>query len=108
MTPDEFWHILHDAPEPKPIFYRLYHDSQGRPIVYSMEDLPGIYIEIDQATFAQDSYDVRVEDGQLIHLQRTPHISKLRPTGTRGTACDPRDVCVIVDPSQPHVLWTLK
>ena len=52
MTPEEFWSILHDIPEPKPIFWRLYYNDAGEPVCYSMEDQPGNYIDIDPETFA--------------------------------------------------------
>ena len=30
MTPEEFWSILHNMPEPLPVSYRLYYDEHGR------------------------------------------------------------------------------
>ena len=51
MTPEEFWSILHDAPEPEPVFYRVYYSDDGTVICYSMEDLPGKYINIDQTCY---------------------------------------------------------
>lgn len=107
MTPEEFWRILHEVPPARPIFYRLYHDDKGRPIVYSMEDLPGNYIEVDPFVFGQHRYDLRVVEGR-IEWHKTDHcMPKLRPHASRGTACHPEDVCVIVDESQPHIKWTL-
>lgn len=106
MTPDEFWSILHNAPEPKPIFYRLYYDDAGLPIIYSMEDLPDNYIEVDQATYVLAPFNVRVINGQLTYIKPAITIKKLQP-GIDGTACDPRDVCVVVDPDQQHIKWTV-
>lgn len=106
LTSEEFWRILHDVPESKPLFYRLYHDDQGHPIVYSMEDLPGTYIEVDQDTYNQNNYHVRVIAGQLKKLERSSPISKLKP-GSEGIACHPQDVCVIVDSIQAHMKWSI-
>jgi hypothetical protein len=105
MTPDEFWNILYQTPEPLPVFYRLYHDEQGFPLFYSMEDVPGNYIEIDRETFV-NTPNVRVVNGQLITL-KTATVTKLRPDNT-GTACDPRDVSIVVDESRPNIKWSLK
>ena len=61
MTPEEFWKILHDISEPQPVFFRLYYDARnGRPLSYSMEDLPGTYITIDADTYRRSSFAVRV------------------------------------------------
>ena len=58
-----------DRQEPNPVFFRLYYDEQGLPVVYSMENLPGTYIEVDQATYAKNSYQVRVINGTLAHIE---------------------------------------
>lgn len=96
MTPEEFWKILHDVPEQAPVFFRLYYNDQGAPIVYSMEDLPGKYIEIDSATFARAPTNVRVVDGKLTELKPQQLTRKLQPADT-GTACHPKDICVVAD-----------
>ena len=104
---EDFWAEVARLTQPQPkaeIFYRLYHDDQGRPLFYSMEDLPGNYIDIDQPTYARGSSDVRVVDGKLIVLEKNPTVLKLKP-GPHGTACDPRDICVIVNENLPHTRW---
>jgi hypothetical protein len=91
-------------PDSQPISYRLYHDDQGRPLFYSMESLPGTYIEVDPATYAAASHRVRVRDGKLMTLDPHTETFRLRPCDT-GTACDPRDVCVVVSTDQDHLKW---
>ena len=92
-------------PEPKPIFYRLYHDDDGRPIIYTMEALPGAYIEVDQETYTRASHQVRVCDGRLVTIEPKMHVTKLTKNRDSGLSCDRRDVCVIVDESLPHEKW---
>jgi hypothetical protein len=92
-----------DRQEPKPVFFRLYHDEQGLPVTYSMENLPGTYIDIDQATYSKNSYHVRVINGKLIHIDYTNVYSKLHP-GDSGTPCHPQDVAVVVD-TEPNIKW---
>ena len=93
MTPEEFWNILHAAPEPTPVFSRLYQNDSGVPLFYSMEDLPGTYIEIDQAQYIQAKSNVRVCNGQLVEL--TWQVAyKLTPADS-GTLCHPQDVSIV-------------
>lgn len=93
--------------EPVPVSYRLYHDDQGHPMYYTMEDLPGSYIEVDQATYILGSHHVRVLDGKLKILPRKTSVTKLMPDAESGIACDPRDICVIVSEHQPNQRWRL-
>ena len=103
MQIDEFWSILHDMPEPKPVFFRLYHQD-GVPLFYSMEDLPGTYIEIDAETFSRSPMHVRVRDGRLVEsIWRTT--AKLVPSDT-GTACYPDNVAIVVAETEPHQRWS--
>ena len=106
MTEEEFWAILHAAPEPTPITYRLYYDDKGSPIIYSMEVLPDNYIDVDQQTYVLAPFNVRVVDGKLVHIKPVVTVKKLQPSDS-GTPCDPRDVCIVVTADQPHTKWTI-
>ena len=106
-TTENFWAAWALPQEPsKPAFYRLYHDEQGYLLFYSMEDVPGNYIEIDQVTFAAGSPRVQVVNGQLRHI-KTNIISKLVPS-SQGQACDPRDVAVVTNNSTNKQYWKSK
>ena len=106
-TTQNFWAALQQMqwPEPVPVTYRLYHDDQGQPLFYSMEQLPGTYIEVDQASYVCASHQVLVRDGKLIVLEPRIQVSKLDRDSEHGVSCDYRDVCVIVAPDQPHQKW---
>ena len=100
MTPEEFFNILKAMPEPQPVLYRLYYDSEGRPITYSMDALPGNYIDIDAETFARGPLNVRVIDNKLKYItQKTSE--KLVP-GDTGTLCHDNDVSIVVKDSGTH------
>ena len=104
MTPEELIKLFHSVPEPPPLFYRLYHDDQGRPLFYSMEDVPGTYIEIDQATFSRSPSNVRVRDDRLVEITWAT-TTKLVP-GNSGSPCHPDNVAIIVAEDQPHICWS--
>jgi hypothetical protein len=106
MTEKEFWQILHAPAKSMPIFYRLYHDDSGSPIIYSMEELPGNYIEVDQGTYVLAPFNVKVIDGKLIYIKPVITVKKLQPS-INGTACNPQDVCIVVSQDQPHTKWNL-
>lgn len=107
MNWQEFVQIWVDsAPHPAPVFYRLYYDDQGRPLVYTMEDLPGRFIEIDKETYAVADINVKVSDGKIVKLTQTRSRAKLTPA-LDGTPCDPRDVSVVVSGDQTNIRWKL-
>ena len=105
MTEEEFWEILHSVSDPAPVFYRLYYNHDGSPKCYSMEDLPGKYIEVDQETYVLARWNVRVVKKKLHIIKPAVTTQKLQPTNNTGTPCHIKDVCVVVDPTQPHTTW---
>jgi hypothetical protein len=102
---EQFWQDF-KWPESVPVFYRVYYGEPGEPLVYSMEQLPGKYIEITAEQYAASNSHARVRDGKLIYPQVT-HVSKLVPAAT-GTPCDPANVAIVVAESQPNQKWKLK
>jgi hypothetical protein len=107
VSEQEFWAILQAMPEVRPVFYRLYYNDDGTPVIYSMEQLSGNYIEVDQETYALSPFNVRVLDGKLTYVKPIVTVKKLQPNKVNGTACDPRDICVVVNLDQPHTKWNL-
>jgi hypothetical protein len=108
QTTENFWKAWTEPwPEPPPVFYRLYYNADGTPVCYTMEDLPGTYIEIDQATYAQSLPNVRVVNGKITVIKRSDTVNKLQPSDT-GTPCSPHDVCVVVTEDQSHIYWSTK
>lgn len=108
-TTENFLRVMAEYkwPDPQPIFYRLYYNDDGSVKCYTMEDLPGNYIEIDQTTYAESLPNVRVVDNQIQILSQAATIKKLQPSN-QGTPCDPGDVCVVVGIEQPHTFWNIK
>ena len=106
-TTQNFWSVIGSFqwPDPEAVTYRLYHDDQGRPMFYSMEALPGTYIEVDQPTYIRGSHQVRVKNGKLIVLEPRVQVSRLVTDPDSGMPCDIRDVCVVVGIDQAHQKW---
>ena len=107
MTEEEFLAIWQASVLPVPAYvYRVYHDDEGVPLFYSMEEKPGKYIEIDQQTFNDPPKYARVIDGKLVELKINP-VLKLKPNG-QGTPCHTQDVSIVVNESQIHTKWSLE
>ena len=95
MTEEEFWKIYLDVPDPAPIFYRAYYNDHGLVEFYTMEDLPGNYIETDQPTYVL-APRAKVVAGKLVEIKRNTTVQKLKPS-IHGTQCHSDDVCVVVN-----------
>lgn len=87
------------------VFYRLYYDDQGTALFYSMEDVPGNYIEIDVETFRANETNIKVRNGKIVKINPA-HTSKLVPND-QGTACHANDVAVVVT-TKENCKWNLK
>jgi hypothetical protein len=102
---EQFWHDF-KWPDPVPIFYRVYYGEPGEPLVYSMEELPGKYIEITAEQFAASDPHARVQGGKLVRPQ-VAAVSKLTPAVV-GTPCDPTNLSIVVAESQSNRKWKLR
>lgn len=105
MTEEEFWAALAPLPLGKPPVYRLYYDDQGYPLFYSMEEIPGNYIDIDVETW-HSSNIAQVVSGKIIRNADVA-VPKLIPKDI-GTACHPNDITIVVSETEPHTKWSLK
>lgn len=108
MDAIEFWQQVQALLDPEhkhKIFYRVYYDDSGTVLFYTMEDLPGNYLEIDQETFARSDGNLKVIKGKLVK----PSVSlsqKLVPSD-QGTACHQNNVAIIASSAQAK-FWNLK
>jgi hypothetical protein len=92
-------------PEPVAVSYRLYYNDNGTPKCYSMEHMPGKYIEVDRETYVLSPWHVRVVDNKLHFIKPVVTIQQLCPDNAQGTPCHKLDVCVVVDLDQSHTKW---
>jgi hypothetical protein len=102
---EQFWQDF-KWPEPSPVFYRVYYGEPSEPLVYSMEELPGKYIDITAEQYAASDPHARVRNGKLVRPQ-VAQVAKLAPA-VRGTPCDPANVAIVVAESQPNQKWKLQ
>jgi len=109
-TTENFWQVWSEFkwPDPTAISYRLYYNEDGTPKCYSMEQHADKYVEVDAETFASRPWNIRVVDGKINFIEPLVTVKKLKPNQEQGTACHPRDVCVVVDIQQPNIKWNLK
>jgi len=104
MTEDEFLEFWKNYKwtDPKPVYYRLYHNDSGELLFYSHEDLSGNYIDVTPVQFALQDQSVKVVDGKLVRQRRTI-ITKLVHKNS-GTLCHTNDVTIVVD-QLPGQYW---
>jgi hypothetical protein len=110
QTTENFWQVFNSYkwPEPVKFSYRLYYNDDGTPKCYSMEELADKYVEVDAETFAARPWNIRVVEDKITFIEPPVTVKKLKPNQVQGTACHPKDVCVVVDIQQPNVKWNLK
>jgi hypothetical protein len=72
-----------------------------------MEDLPHNYIELTLEEYRLSPPNVRVVNSKLVIIKPSSIVKKLVP-GLEGIACDPRDICVVVNKEHPHTKWSIK
>jgi hypothetical protein len=108
QTTENFWAVWQTFKWPEPVnhIYRLYYNDDGTPKCYTMEDLPGKYIEVDKETYVNHLWNVRVENQQLRIVPIKHTVQKLTWQCDHGTCCDPLDVCVVVDQNKPYLTWS--
>jgi hypothetical protein len=87
--------------------YRLYYNSDGSPRYYSMENLKGTFIYVDQQTFENSRYDIQVINGKIRSLSENI-ASKYRPVLTESETTirtDPTDISIVVGQTSNFILW---
>lgn len=104
FDPTEFFCNLPPVKQPS---YRIYYDDTGRPTSYTVEDLPGNYIEVDVATYTDCNRNIRIVDGKIEKIRQPVWVAKLTPDEL-GISCHLNNVAVVVDHTQPHTKWSLK
>jgi hypothetical protein len=108
MDTVDFWQQVAELLEPVPDHetrYRVYYDSTGQVLFYTMEDLPGNYLDIDRETYARADSKARVQNGKLV-AAATRVSSKLVPDN-QGQPCHPQNVAIVSDSDQ-NTKWKLK
>lgn len=108
-TTENFLRVMAEFewPEPRPISYRLYYNDDGSPKCYTMDNLPGKYIEVDRETYINHTWNVRVADGKLCIVPIKKTVNKLSPCLVDGVACHPSDICVVTNTNQAHTKWNM-
>lgn len=79
------------------IIYRAYYTESGAVTTYTTEDIPGNWIEVTAAQFAEARCDAYVYDGKLISPNKTKIVAKLvrNIEGTHETS--KYDINIITD-----------
>lgn len=95
--------------------FKVYYDTAGRILHYSMEDLPGVWIEVTPEQYSEMRMDATVQDGKLVYTHQQQDIHKLVPVRGRkspgDTLCSKYDVNIIIENSNNYnrespIYWT--
>jgi hypothetical protein len=73
--------------------YRLYYDSNGRPLFYSTEDLDGNFVTVSKEEHTIGRYNVTIINNKIVYPLEYIY-QKLTPS-INGTECTNNDVSVI-------------
>lgn len=108
QTTENFWEVWNNFqwPEIKPVSYRCYYRDDGSPDFYTMEDLPGQWIEVSQEIYIQSPMNAKIVDGRFVLIEPKKTVKKLKPSAT-GIVCDARDICVVALSENKHQYWEL-
>ena len=87
--------------------YRLYYNSDGTPKYYSMEELEGTFIYVDQQTFQNCRYDIVVIKGVIKSLSENmiSRYNQVDQETTTTVRTDPTDILLVVGQSDSYILW---
>jgi hypothetical protein len=109
-TTDNFWQVWNSFVWPDPVAssYRCYYSDNGEVDFYTMEHLPGNYIEVTQQQYVLAKKPARVVDGKLVVTVAKSTVQKLVPVQQHGTSCHVNNVCVVVDTEINHTKWAIK
>jgi hypothetical protein len=82
--------------KPPELVFKLYYDDTGKVITYTTEDLPGDFIVITPAQYAESRSDVQVKNGQIIYTHIQTKVFKLEKN-KHGRKCSKYDVSIVDD-----------
>jgi len=88
--------LVTELVETAPVQFRVYYDDSGKVLFYTCDKPEGNYLIIDNTTFAEKRFDVKVVDGKLVRLVPGLIISKLLPCDS-GKECAKQDISIVVD-----------
>ena len=87
--------------------YRLYYNVDGTPKHYSMEELEGTFIYVDQQTFQNCRYDITIIKGVIKSLSENT-VSRYYRTDQESSLTirtDPTDILLVVGQTDNYILW---
>ena len=87
--------------------FRLYYNNDGTPKYYSMEELDGDFIYVDNQTFMASRYDIVVINGKIKSLSENI-ISKYHLVTEQSSTTvitDSEDISIVSDLAQTYKLW---